>query len=115
MCVFSRKSSRPRIADDRLQVEVWASQALPVGGTSAASPIFAAIVGLLNDVRISQGKPTLGFLNPWLYQTGRQGLNDVTLGSNAGCGTDSFPATTGWDPATGLGTPDFKKLAALMP
>ena len=44
-----------------------------VGGTSASSPTFAAIVALLNDVRISNGKPPLGFLNPALYSIGLPG------------------------------------------
>lgn len=44
-----------------------------VAGTSASSPTFAAVVSLLNDYLIGQGKPTLGFLNPWLYSTGTAG------------------------------------------
>ena len=44
-----------------------------VGGTSASSPTFAAIVTLLNDFRISNGKPPLGFLNPLLYSVGAPG------------------------------------------
>ncbi|KAH8994355.1 subtilisin-like protein [Lactarius hatsudake] len=34
----------------------------------------------------------------------------VTSGSNPGCGTNGFSAAPGWDPVTGLGTPDFEKL-----
>ena len=37
-------------------------------GTSASTPVFAAIVGRLNAARLAAGKPVLGFLNPWLYQ-----------------------------------------------
>jgi tripeptidyl-peptidase-1 len=85
-----------------------------VGGTSASSPTFAGVVALLNDYLISQGKPTLGFLNPWLYSKGYQGLTDITSGSNPGCGTNGFTATAGWDPVTGLGTPDFTKLQTLV-
>lgn len=44
-----------------------------VGGTSASSPTFAGIVTLLNDFRIANGKPPLGFLNPMLYSTGLSG------------------------------------------
>lgn len=69
-----------------------------VGGTSAAAPTFASVITLLNDVRLSQGKPTLGFLNPWLYAIGRRGLTDITSGSSAGCNTTGFAATNGWDP-----------------
>ncbi|KAF8264270.1 subtilisin-like protein [Lactarius quietus] len=83
-------------------------------GTSCATPTVAGIISLLNDYRISQGKHPLGFLNPWLYGGGLAGLNDITFGSNPGCKTDGFPAIVGWDPVTGLGTPDFEKLLPIV-
>ncbi|KAJ3268551.1 hypothetical protein HDV01_002590 [Terramyces sp. JEL0728] len=85
-----------------------------VDGTSCSSPAFAAIVSLINDNLLNKGKSALGFLNPWLYSKGYKGLNDVTSGNNPGCDTDGFSATAGYDPVTGLGTPDFKKLLALV-
>ncbi|RPD61263.1 subtilisin-like protein [Lentinus tigrinus ALCF2SS1-6] len=85
-----------------------------VSGTSASSPTFASVVALLNDELLNAGKSPLGFLNPLLYSTGAAALNDVTTGSNPGCGTDGFPAVEGWDPVTGLGTPDFAKLLTLV-
>lgn len=85
-----------------------------VSGTSASSPAFAAVVSNLNDYLLSQGKAPLGFLNPWLYKTGLQGLNDIAMGSNPGCNTRGFSAVKGWDPVTGLGTPDFEKLQTLL-
>lgn len=42
-------------------------------GTSASTPVAAAVIALLNDYLISQGKSPLGFANPWLYATGLQG------------------------------------------
>ncbi|RAK95530.1 S53 family peptidase [Aspergillus ibericus CBS 121593] len=91
-----------------------------VGGTSGASPVFAGIIALLNDARLRAGKSSLGFLNPWLYSSGYTSLNDITSGEAVGCQGDvdgagviawaSWNATVGWDPATGLGTPDFGKL-----
>ncbi|KAF8262578.1 subtilisin-like protein [Lactarius quietus] len=69
-------------------------------GTSGATPIFAAIISLLNDYRISNARPPLGFLNFWLYGDGLAGLNDITSGSNPGCGTEGFWATVGWDPVS---------------
>ncbi|OBT91827.1 vesicle formation at the endoplasmic reticulum [Pseudogymnoascus verrucosus] len=98
-----------------------------VGGTSASAPAFAAIVALLNNARTSRHLPPLGFLNPWIYSIGHYGLNDVTHGGSTGCtGKDiysklptpvvpfaSWNATEGWDPVTGHGTPDFKKLLEL--
>ncbi|KAH9054644.1 subtilisin-like protein [Lactarius vividus] len=70
----------------------------------------AGVVSLLNDYLITNGRPPLGFLNIRLYGDGFAGLNDITSGSNPGCGTDGFSAIPGWDPVTGLGTPDFEKL-----
>ncbi|KAH0836443.1 peptidase S8/S53 domain-containing protein [Lanmaoa asiatica] len=92
---------------------VYQGQTGYVAGTSCSSPTFASFVSMLNDARLSAGKPALGFLNPWLYETGYAGLNDITVGNNPGCGTEGFNATFGWDPVTGLGTPNFEKLLAL--
>ncbi|KAJ7249548.1 peptidase S8/S53 domain-containing protein [Mycena haematopus] len=78
-----------------------------VAGTSCSSPTFAGVVALLNDFRISEGKAPLGFLNPLFYSTAKSGFNDIVSGSNPGCGQAGFTARTGWDPVTGLGTPDF--------
>ena len=59
-------------------------------GTSAAAPAFAGIISMLNDARLSKGKPSLGFLNPLLYSKLSGAFNDVTSGSNPGCGTTGF-------------------------
>jgi tripeptidyl-peptidase-1 len=85
-----------------------------VGGTSASCPTVAAIISLLNDYSISQGKSKLGFLNPLIYSSLASGFNDITSGNNPGCDTDGFTAGEGWDPVTGLGTPDFAKLQKLI-
>ncbi|KAF8076736.1 subtilisin-like protein [Lyophyllum atratum] len=85
-----------------------------IGGTSASAPTFAGIVALLNDVRLSHGLPPLGFLNPLLYSKALRGFNDITVGHNSGCGTTGFNCTVGWDPVTGLGTPNFGELKKLV-
>ncbi|KAF7297673.1 Tripeptidyl-peptidase sed3 [Mycena kentingensis (nom. inval.)] len=82
-----------------------------VSGTSCSSPAFASVVGLINDRLIAAGKPPLGFLNPFMYANPSM-FNDVTLGHNTGCGTNGFPARAGWDPSTGLGTPNFTAMLA---
>ncbi len=90
-----------------------------VGGTSASAPTFAAIVSLLNGQQLRNGRPPLGFLNPWLYQSAArssQAFYDVTQGNNAhGCCVHGFPATTGWDAVTGLGTPNYRQLKSMLP
>ncbi|KAH8985670.1 subtilisin-like protein [Lactarius akahatsu] len=77
---------------------------------TANPQVVAGIISLLNDWLIMTGQDPLGFLNPWLYGRGRAALNDITEGSNPGCGTDGFSAIVGWDPVTGLGTPSFRKM-----
>lgn len=97
-----------------------------VDGTSCASPAFAGIITLLNDARIKANQRPMGFLNPWLYGKGRAALNDIVHGGSTGCDGNgrfsgpanggpvvpfaSWNATQGWDPVTGLGTPDFAKM-----
>jgi tripeptidyl-peptidase I len=97
-----------------------------VSGTSASAPTFAGIVGLLNEYRLKNNEPKLGFLNPWLYSQGSKGFTDIVKGGSRGCLPSSlggmptagvpfasWNATTGWDPVTGLGTPNFGELAKL--
>ncbi|KAH9029449.1 subtilisin-like protein [Lactarius hengduanensis] len=92
-----------------------------VSGTSGAAPVrlsssllSATSTQLAANAQTVAGSPPLGFLNPWLYEAGLPGLNDITSGSNPGCNTDGFPAVTGWDPVTGLGTLDFEKLEEII-
>ena len=80
-----------------------------VYGTSAAAPTVGSIFTLVNQARLNAGKSTIGFVNPTLYGNAWM-LNDITSGSNPGCGTQGFSAAKGWDPVTGLGTPNFQKL-----
>ncbi|KAI9451820.1 subtilisin-like protein [Lactarius psammicola] len=87
---------------------------LPISGTSAATPVVAGVFSLLNDFLISEGKAPLGFLNPFLYSYAIRGFNDIKSGSNPGCGTDGFSAVVGWDPVTGVGTPDFVELQQVV-
>ncbi|KAJ3872607.1 peptidase S8/S53 domain-containing protein [Lentinula edodes] len=84
-----------------------------VGGTSCSSPTFAGVIALLNDFKLAKDGTTLGFLNPLLYAN-PSALNDITSGSNPGCGTNGFTTSTGWDPVTGLGTPNFVELQAIV-
>ncbi|KAI0777487.1 subtilisin-like protein [Trametes elegans] len=104
-------------ADNFMIYEVDGSY--PIQGTSAASPTVASIIALLNDRLASAGKPPLGFLNPWLYKKGYQAFTDITAGnSSIKCSQNAtargFDAVEGWDPVTGLGTPQFDKLLKLV-
>jgi subtilase family serine protease len=81
------------------------------GGTSAASPLWAALIAVAD-----QGLTTpAGFLNPTLYGAGACVLspfNDVTTGTNAALGTAAgrYPATANYDLVTGWGTPMAARL-----
>ncbi|KAJ7189161.1 family S53 protease [Mycena filopes] len=77
-----------------------------------SADIFASIVALLNNERITAGKPGLGFLNPLIYANG-DAFKDMTTGSNPGCNTPGFNSTVGWDPVTGFGSPSYPKLKVI--
>ena len=80
------------------------------GGTSAAAPVWAAFTALADEGCGSDARA--GLLNPALY-THASDLHDVTSGNNDYTGTNGglYPATTGYDMATGLGTPTAALLA----
>ncbi|KAK3071726.1 hypothetical protein LTR53_008121 [Teratosphaeriaceae sp. CCFEE 6253] len=83
-----------------------------VFGTSASAPTTGSILTLINQARLNKGKSSIGFINPVLYAHPNI-LNDITEGGNQGCGTPGFESTTGWDPVTGLGTPNYPKMLDL--
>jgi len=93
---------------------------LAVDGTSASTPAFAGMLSLINAKLLAQGQPTIGFLNRLIYSNASQDIfTDVTEGDNrcaaagaACCG--GYDAEEGWDAASGLGSPDFQKLEALI-
>lgn len=78
-------------------------------GTSASAPAFSAVLALINSARKAAGKGLLGWVNPSLYSN-PSAFTDVTEGGSYGCNNgDGFAALPGWDPSTGLGTPNFAK------
>jgi hypothetical protein len=89
-----------------------------IGGTSSATPIWAALLAVTNESATCQSnnatKSGVGFVNPLLYSVASNptayaaSFNDVTTGNNDPYGfSNLFPATTGYDMATGLGTPQL--------
>jgi kumamolisin len=73
-----------------------------VGGTSAVAPLWAGLIALLNQ---SLGAP-VGFLNPTIYGLGEGPFRDITTGNNDDSGLGFYSAKAGWDPCTGLGSPN---------
>merc|ERR1712194_812313 len=84
-----------------------------VAGTSASCPTASGVFALLNGLRASNGKPPLGFLNPFIYQN-PTAFQDVTSGVNGGGRKYGFKAVKGWDAATGWGTPNYAALSKLI-
>jgi subtilase family serine protease len=75
------------------------------GGTSFAAPMFAGYMALTNQQAAANGNPPPGFINPTIYPLGLgsgygAAFHDITSGSNG------FPAVTGYDLATGWGSPN---------
>ena len=90
-----------------------------IGGTSAAAPLWAAFTALVNA---SSGcAADIGFANPVLYGAAGGGsyssdFGDVTSGNNDITGSNGglYPAGTGYDMASGLGTPNGATLPAAL-
>jgi kumamolisin len=75
------------------------------GGTSFATPMWAGYLALANQQEVAKGGKPLGFINPTLYTIGLGSsydtdFHDITSGSNG------YPATKGYDLATGWGSPN---------
>jgi kumamolisin len=83
----------------------FAGQKQVVGGTSAVAPLWAALIALLNQQRGSN----IGFLNPTLYTAAENGFHDITQGNNG-----AYSAGPGWDPCTGLGSPNGAQLSQVF-
>lgn len=84
--------------------QVWS-----IGGTSAAAPLWAGFIALANQEAAANQKAAIGFLNPKLYSLGNGNgysseFHDVTTGTNG------FKAVTGYDLATGWGSPSGQPL-----
>ena len=80
-------------------------QSAVVGGTSAVAPLWAALIALLNQ----QCGSNIGFANLALYQNAENGFHDITQGNNG-----SYSAGPGWDPCTGLGSPNGNQLSQIF-
>jgi kumamolisin len=85
-------------------------QEFPIGGTSAVAPLWAALIALVNQ-KLGQ---RAGFINPLLYAN-PSALHDVIVGDNkVGSAEMGYSATSGWDPCTGLGSPDGMKVLSIL-
>jgi subtilase family serine protease len=105
-------------------IVVWGGKAFRFGGTSAGAPQWAGIVVLADQ----KGGQRLGAINKSLYHIGKSdaygtAFHDVTTGDSSlnctvgackGVSVQGFTAKSGWDAATGLGTPNVANLILLL-
>jgi xanthomonalisin len=80
------------------------------GGTSYASPRWAAFIALVNQQSVAAGHGTVGFINPAIYAIGKStsftsDFHDITSGNNRNAQGKSFNAVAGYDLVTGWGSP----------
>ncbi len=85
------------------------------GGTSFAAPMWAGFIALVNQQLVSQGKATIGFINPTIYADNvtskySTGFHDITSGKSG-----SYSAVKGYDLVTGWGSPKAGLINELAP
>jgi kumamolisin len=109
------------LAGEPLYDLIFLGKSLPNGGTSAATPLWAALIARL----LEAGKPSQGptFLAPLLYEAapngqprGQTACTDVTKGDNTSTPPgDGYTATTGYDAVSGWGVPNGQELLDALP
>ncbi len=82
------------------------------GGTSAAAPLWAALLARIN----AGGAQPVGYITPLLYASaGAAGCRDITVGNNDPTGQiGGYPAGPGWDACTGWGSPNGRALGPAL-
>jgi subtilase family serine protease len=98
-----------------------------IGGTSLSCPQWAGLIAIADQINKEKyGQTGLGLINPALYKVASNpamyAADYFDIAHTAVAGVDNnnqgdpsvpgYPATQGWDPVTGLGTPNA---AALLP
>jgi kumamolisin len=100
MAVVGNMRGEPDVAGNANYNARVNGQNITLSGTSAVAPLWAGLIALINQ-KLSRN---VGFVNANLYHSTRA-FTDITSG-----GSDSYPTTTGWDPVTGLGSPNGTKI-----
>ena len=89
------------------------------GGTSAAAPLWASLIGRCNE---QLGSQRVGYLTPLLYQSagkgngsiGSIGCNDITQGNNISAPIGGYSSGSGYDAVTGWGSPNGTQLLTAL-
>ncbi len=99
---------------DNIWVAYGNGQSGDFGGTSCATPLWAGLTALANQLALANGEPIVGFLNPAVYAMGKGSnvvsytalFHDITTGNNENSKSPTkFTAVPGYDLCTGWGTP----------
>jgi subtilase family serine protease len=96
---------------DNVYVAYGDGSSATFGGTSCATPLWAALVALMNQQAASTGASMAGFINPAIYAIGKGTsysltFHDITTGNNTSSSSPSnYYAVAGYDLCTGWGTP----------
>jgi hypothetical protein len=92
-----------------------------VGGTSAAAPLWAGFMALVNQQAVANGKGPIGNLDSVIYNIGRYSnsypavFHDITTGNNFNTASPTnYAAIPGYDLATGWGSPNGSNLINLL-
>ena len=90
------------------------------GGTSFATPMWAAFIALVNQQLVANGSSRIGNFNATIYPQNESGgaltatystdFHDITSGKSG-----SYSAVTGYDLVTGWGSPKAALISALIP
>ncbi len=97
--------------------DVISSTLQTVGGTSGSTPFVAAATALVAASERQAGRPPVGLANGWFYKAAAQpsAFFDVTQGSNDLASVGCCQAIAGYDPASGLGVPNWATLPPTLP
>lgn len=87
------------------------------GGTSGSTPLIAAATALVDASQTGGGHPPIGLANGWFYKAAMQASTfyDVTQGNNDLSNVGCCQAAVGYDPASGLGVPNWAVLPSALP
>jgi len=108
---------------DNVYVAYGNGHAGAVGGTSCATPLWATLTALINELALTNHQPAMGFLNPAVYALGKGSnvlsyaslFHDVTNGNNESASSPGrYPGVPGYDLCTGWGTPQGSNLISAL-
>ena len=108
------------LTGDNVLVYSQGMQMPGTGGTSCASPLWAAFTALVNQQAAATGQPPVGFLNPALYAIASSAnygfcFHDIVTGDNTSPASPNlFHAVPGYDLCAGLGTPAGSNLINIL-